>query len=529
MEYRTYINNLDNDSLLLIFSCYRLEDEDKWHLRLSWRKLTHICRRWRHLIFNSSSHLGMYLLLTNGFPPIDTLSHLPPLPLIIDYLAKPTTLPLEDEENIFVGLQRNGHVHRVSLRAPSSRLRMWLELMNRPYPRLGDLSLLSTTTKGAGLLLPETFHAPFLRCLSLHGIGLPKGLSPLSSMTTLSTISLTHIRDSCYFSPGQLVTQLQGLLSLEEMSIGFAIPIPLPSSEGELLPAPIPPVTLPSLRRLTFRGVVVYLDNLMAQINTPLLERLSLSLFFDLVFSLVNLTELIYRTEGIGCVIAQVIFNKGGVSIDTGHSEQRDTGKFSLHINVNCKSLEWQIDSATQVCSALRMVLSTAEELTLDLDVDGMPSDWGNASGLDNMLWHELLLPFIGVKKLRIGSLLTHQLSQALESITGGLALDLLPELQDLEVQLSIDRAKVSFSTVVGTWESMGHPVHLLASPILHAEPQLPRADPEVQLIESNAFLKYMKYAGRSYRNQAMTLISLCRASLQVQNQTLRSYVELRR
>ena len=73
----------------------------------------------------------------------------------------------------------------------------------------------------------------------------------------------------------------------------------------------------------------------------------------------------------------------------------------------------------------------------------------------------------------------------------------------------------------------MGHPVHLLASPIPHAEPQLPHADPEVQLIESNAFLKYMKYAGRSYRNQAMTLISLCRASLQVQNQTLRSYVEL--
>ena len=53
----------------------------------------------------------MYLLLTNGFPPIDTLSHLPPLPMIIDYLVKPTTLALEDKENIFVGLKRMAPVN----------------------------------------------------------------------------------------------------------------------------------------------------------------------------------------------------------------------------------------------------------------------------------------------------------------------------------------------------------------------------------------------------------------------------------
>ena len=55
----------------------------------------------------------------------------------------------------------------------------------------------------------------------------------------------------------------------EDLSIGFATPIP-PSSEDELLPAPITPVTLPTLRRLTFRGEDVYLNNLkMGEASEP--------------------------------------------------------------------------------------------------------------------------------------------------------------------------------------------------------------------------------------------------------------------
>ncbi|KAH9998002.1 hypothetical protein BJV77DRAFT_787358 [Russula vinacea] len=218
-----------------------------------------------------------------------------------------------------------------------------------------------------GLVLPETFQAPDLRRLSLHDIGLPKGLSFLSSTIGLSTLTLTHIRHSCYFPPGHLVAQLQGLPHLEELSIGFAIS---PSSEEELIPVPFPSVTLPTLKRLTFRGEEVYFDNLVAQINTPLLERLSLTFFLDLAFGLVNLTEFIHRTKVFGYLVAQIIFNEDGASIDAGYHEQRGIGKLSLH--VNCESPDWQISFATQVCSALGDVLSAVEKLTLDLDVDGM-------------------------------------------------------------------------------------------------------------------------------------------------------------
>ena len=417
---------------------------------------------------DSWSHLDMCLLLTNNSPSLDILSHLRPLPLLIDYSNGTRIATKKDDVNIHLGLQQHGRVRRIALQAASSSLCMWLELMNKLFPRLGDLSLTSTTTDEMSLVLPGTFRAPDLRRLSLHGIGLPKESSILFSMNALSILSLTHIGLSCYIPPRRLITQLQDLPHLEQLSIGFAIPVPLPSRERELLPALIPPVTLPTLRRLTFRGVGVYLDNLVAQINTPLLEQLNLTLLFEIVFSLVNLAEFIHRTEGFGCLVSRVTFNAAGPFIDT---EQRVLKKLSLRIN--CEPLDWQVDSAAQVCSTLWKVLSSVEVLTVDLDVNGMPSDWKNT--LDDMLWHDLLLPFTGVKKLRIGSSLTFELSQALDSVAGGLVLELLPELQALEIELEMDQAKTAVSVFVETRESVGRPIHLLVSPLV------PRTNPGTQ------------------------------------------------
>ena len=212
-------------------------------------------------------------------------------------------------------------------------------------------------------------------------------------------------------------------------------------------------MTLPALRQLRFRGVDIYLDNLVAQISTPLLERLDLTLHLDLAFTLVNLTEFIHRTEWFGCLISRVIFNKDGVSIDTGY--ERGIGKLTLHIN--CEPLDWQIYSAMQICSTLGKVFSIVEELTVDLEKDEMPLGWENT--LDSTMWHELLLPFIRVKKLWIGTSLTLEFSQALGSVAGGLVLELLPDLQELDVQLDINLVKNGLSSFLQIRKFVGRPV----------------------------------------------------------------------
>ncbi|KAI9432003.1 hypothetical protein H4582DRAFT_2132524, partial [Lactarius indigo] len=52
-----HIQWLNNDILLSIFNSYRLDEDNAWNTRLGWRKLSHVCRRWRHLIYELASHL----------------------------------------------------------------------------------------------------------------------------------------------------------------------------------------------------------------------------------------------------------------------------------------------------------------------------------------------------------------------------------------------------------------------------------------------------------------------------------------
>ena len=453
VAYRAHIYMLNCDALLNIFHYYRLEDIDSWNLQLAWCKLAHVCQRWRNLIYDSSSLLDMYLLLKNGSPTLGSLAHLPPLPLVIDYCNTTTTRARQDELSMLTGLQERGRVRRIFLQVPSPNLGICLATMSDPYPILEDLTLSSTTEEHTSLVLPSTFSARNLRYLALQGVGFPTELPFFTYFTTLVTLTLTGIPARYYFHPGHLVTQLQGLHHLEELSIGFDVPIPLPSTEGNLLPAPMPRVTLPTLKRLTFRGVAVYLENLVAQINSPLLERLIVVLFFEIDFTLVSLTQFVHATAGLRCLSAKVLFKKEVVSIVTNNGESLGG---CLTINVNCELLDWQIDAATQCCRALEQVLAAVEELTLDLDEDhGTPPDWDDS--VDNMLWHGLLLPFSSVKRLQIGPSLSFGLSHALEPDVAELDLNLLPELEKLEVQ-----PEVAFSMFIVTRELEGRPLESL-------------------------------------------------------------------
>src|SRR6266852_909415 len=428
---------LNDDTLLEIFNHYRLEDDEAWNHQLGWCKLSHVCQRWRHLIYESSFHLKMQIILTNKKPPLYMLAHLPPLPLFIDYSS---TDPVEDNSGILHAIQQRDRIRRVVFEAPPPTLEQLIVTIDGLFPRLDALSLLSATKSegGLGLMLPRTFMAPNLRHLALHGVSLPKGLPLLISACSLVTLKLTDIQPPGYFTPEQLVTQLQHIPHLQELSISFSIPLPPPSSEGELLCAPKMPTTLPALRWLAFRGVIAYLESLVARIRAPLLERFNVTLFYELTFTLPRLFKFISETEGIRHPVAKVIFNREAVAFVIGPHDQFIDGTFSLHIS--CKPFDWQIDSATQVCSALAPVVSAVEELTLECDEESLPEDWRNeVDGID--AWHGILWPFGGVKKLDIGHPLALELSRGLESDNPGLTAVLLPELQELQALVEAQQA----------------------------------------------------------------------------------------
>ena len=62
----------------------------------------------------------MCLILENNSPLIDTLSRLPPLPLVIDYSDRTRAITRKDEDKIHLELHLQGRVRRVALQASGS-------------------------------------------------------------------------------------------------------------------------------------------------------------------------------------------------------------------------------------------------------------------------------------------------------------------------------------------------------------------------------------------------------------------------
>ncbi|KAH9172508.1 hypothetical protein EDB89DRAFT_2069590 [Lactarius sanguifluus] len=442
----TTINALADDILLGMFNEYRLDVENSWNTRLGWCKLSHVCRRWRHLIYESAFHLGIHILCTNGTPIVDTLDHLPPLPLFVDYRYATATISEQDELGIYHALLRRDRIRRIDLHLPPLILHKSLMLMDRPFPILERLSLSFTVDKNTTLTLPKTFLASNLRHLALLGIGLPKRLRLLSSTVSLVTLVLTDIRASGYFRPRLLVARLQSLPLLEELSIGFSIPIPRPSTERELLGKQGTPVTLPNLKNLALHGVSAYLERFLAQIRAPLLERLEITLFNQIFFTLPHLSHFINMTGQLRPDAAEVSFGRDVLAIVMDHSIRLGDEHFILR--VMCKQLDWQIDCAAQVCSALMPALSGVEKLVLNLYAPTMPTEWQNGE-IDGTTWHELLRSFIGVKELHICDALSEELSSALQVDEIVSDPGVLPDLQELVINLEGVRRVSLFGSFV--------------------------------------------------------------------------------
>ena len=451
---------LNDDILLGIFHCYRLDEENGWNDRLGWCKLSHVCQRWRHLVYECSSYLGMHIQYTNSSPMANTINHLPPLPLFVNYswyYIGPKT-PRPDELGIYHILRLHGRIYHIALDIALPSLHEVLMLMNENFPRLEYLSLTGSVLSEHCLppTLPKAFLAPNLQHLTLSGIGLPKRLRVLTSTVSLVTLTLRNIQTSIYFRPRLLVARLRSLPLLEELTIVFSIPIPRPSTERELLGEEGAPITLPSLKLLMFRGVGAYLESLVAQIRVPLLEKLYIRLFNQIAFVLPHLFYLINIIKVFQDSNAMVDFHGSEVSISRVHNHRLRT---VLSFGVMCKSLDWQIDCAAQICHALIPTLSGVEHLWLSY-LHGydqkIPTEMRNG-GIDSATWHDLLRPFIGVKHLYISAGLLEELSRALQEDEVGSDPGFLPNLQYILGENK--REDNLFNSFIDTRQVVGRPV----------------------------------------------------------------------
>ena len=400
----------------------------------------------------------MHIQCTKGSHMVNTLEHLPLLPLSIDYHyshRSAPTVPEQDEFGIYHKLRFHGRICHIELELPPSILHKVVVLLGEHFPKLEHLSLSFAGQSGSRLplTLPKAFLAPNLRHLTLPSISPPRRLQLLTSTFSLVKLELSGIQTSSYFRPRLLVARLRSLPLLEELSIAFSIPIPRPSTEMELLGEKGTPITLPSLKTLWFDGVGAYLESLVAQIRVPLLEEFFITLFNQIAFVLPHLSHLINIKKVFKVSIATVSFNRDGVSVFMDHDQGPTMIPFLLH--VSCKSLDWQLDCAAQICDALIPTLSGVEELSLEFDslYPEIPTELRNGA-IDSAMWHDLLRSFIGVKKLRINHMLLEELSRALQVDEVGSDPGFLPNLQSLHAYYYN-----LFSSFINTRQIVGRPV----------------------------------------------------------------------
>ena len=134
------------------------------------------------------------------------LAYSPPFPIIIDYLDKHLDTSTEDEEAIFLALQRRDRVRRIGLGMPPPKLLKFLKAMDGQLPPLERLLIWPRTKDGTSLMIPLTFQAENLGILSLSHAYLPLGSALLGNTVGLMSFVLLDVPLSAYFQPSYLCT-----------------------------------------------------------------------------------------------------------------------------------------------------------------------------------------------------------------------------------------------------------------------------------------------------------------------------------
>jgi hypothetical protein len=223
-------------------------------------------------------------------------------------------------------------------------------------------------------------------------------------------------------------------------------------------------ITLPNLHLFFFRGVNAYLEGILSQVNTPLLEVLKLQLFNQLSFTVPHLFQFINRTESLRFNFSQLFFHRDTVVL-TADSPKGDRVNH-LYLGVGCRHVDWQVSAAAQIFNVLMLILSMTEDLALSYEEHDLSSEQHNE--INRMQWCDLLRPFNGVKALHILDYLISHLSHSLQLENEESPLDLLPKLLEL-VCYKEGGTSDAFTPFINTCQIAGHPIALIHVPPLPA------------------------------------------------------------
>ncbi|KAH9010366.1 hypothetical protein EDB83DRAFT_427148 [Lactarius deliciosus] len=420
----------------------------------AWPTLTYVCRRWRQIMHTSPLGLNLRLYFTPGTPVLNALDCWLALPIILQYGGVPNLDPPapEDDDNIMAALKQSGQVSSIHLTVTSSLLEK-LSAISEPFSELEELVLLSPDHMR--LTLPSTFRwGPRLRTLHSTRIAFHSLPQLLSHSHYLVDIQLHEIPSIGYFSPEAFSNALSGMTNLRTLSLHF---LSLPSRRNYLSLPPLSGerVVIPSLTFLKYRGTSKYLDSLVARIDAPGLEDISITFFSQPTMDALQLGRFIERA-GIQTPLSQaeVQTSEHAISIsltDSGASTH-------LRLQISCKQLDWQLSSMAQVCDQFSPLLFHVNSPRINMTQS--PSEQDDADGEQ---WLELIRAFGRATDLPVAGDLTTAILCAL-GLVDGEHTTVLPSLRRIHIENPMAMNEPSWDGLMSfiTLRSRpGHPVQV--------------------------------------------------------------------
>jgi len=433
------------------------DDDDADHDYDEWQILVHVCCRWRWIVFTSPRRLDLKLYCTRQRSVNSkTLDVWPELPIVI--LAK-NIQSKEDVTNVIAALRQHNRVCKIGYIKFQESLLEEFAAIDEPFPALTSLELY--TEQQDAPVLPDSFlggSAPRLRSLVLLGIPYPSIGTLLSSTTNLVRLSLYCIPHSGYISPEMIVPCLSMLPRLEFLLLGFRHPRSW-AHRVSRHPPPLTRVIFPNLDFFQFQGNIEYLEDILSQIETPMLNRSHFRFFNQLVFDAPLLGHFIRRTETFMTAhTAHVKFYSTAVYVRFSRQDMANCDVTTLSSEILCNPLDWQLSALPQVLNSFLPSLSTLESLEISIDHE----DWQGE--IEVIQWREFFHPFTPVKKMSLKDKASVQLVvPALRELAGERATEVLPALQNLSLTTSglspsgpLEEAIEEF---IATRQLYGHPV----------------------------------------------------------------------
>ncbi len=264
-----------------------------------WHGLVHVCQRWRQVIFTSPRRLNLQLLCTRK----KKLDCWPQIPIAINVKGL-GSLSSTKEENLLSAFEHSDRVCRVTLSITLRQLEKVVKMMLKPFPVLTHLQLtLLTSIKSSDFdtwilrSLPSGFlggPTSGLQELYLSGISPPASPSILSSTSDLVGLHLCDLLMADRVSPKAMVERLAVMTKLESLTIEFKFqyPSPLPAQNFRAR------AILPTLTQLRFQGDHRYLEDLVAQLDTPQLFNLTV-MVTSIYWKHAGLLRLLHSFDGV--------------------------------------------------------------------------------------------------------------------------------------------------------------------------------------------------------------------------------------